>query len=127
MKDKIYRQQHIVEKAQENREVFRLYEEYSGYLPKDEIATDTLLKLTYKYDPKEDFLDQFKRIYLELKKSYEIADRCFGTISLGEHDVPYDESEEQDDYSIHDDQKLIDEVANDREIKRTNPRKKHNK
>lgn len=40
------------------------------------IFNDTYLKLTYKYDPNRDFVEQFVWIFKQLKNSYYRDDKC---------------------------------------------------
>lgn len=45
--------------------------------PEDkDIFNDTYLKLTYKYDPDKDFVEQFKWVFNQLKGAYKRDAKC---------------------------------------------------
>lgn len=53
--------------------------------PEDEdVFNDTYLKITYKYNPDKDFVEQFKWLFNQLKGAYYRDDKCNRFYQLNE-------------------------------------------
>lgn len=82
--DKYRRMQCNIEKATVNESVASLttkhYQQLQKVLvhsPEDQaIFNDTFLKLTYRYNPDRDFVEQFKQIFSQLKGAYYRDSKC---------------------------------------------------
>ena len=82
--DQYKRMQCNIEKATQNETVSKLTNRHYKWLykllvhsPEDQdIFNDTYLKLTYKYNPEKDFVEQFKFIFSQLKGAYYRDAKC---------------------------------------------------
>ena len=82
--DKYRRMQCNIQKASYNSEVNSLMEQYYQQLYQalvfskadKDIFNDAYLKITYKYNPDKDFMEQFKWLFNQLKGAYYRDDRC---------------------------------------------------
>ena len=82
--DKYKRMQCNMQKATYNYTVINLMQKYYCQLhsmlvntPQDEdVFNDTYLKMTYKYNPQKDFIEQFKWLFAQLKGAYYRDDRA---------------------------------------------------
>ena len=82
--DKYKRMQCNMQKATYNYTVINLMQKYYCQLhsmlvntPQDEdVFNDTYLKMTYKYNPSKDFVEQFKWLFNQLKGAYYRDDRA---------------------------------------------------
>lgn len=82
--DKYRRMQCNIDKAILNEAVIALTMKHHKQLwdllvhsPEDkDIFNDTYLKLTYKYDPDKDFVEQFKWVFNQLKGAYKRDAKC---------------------------------------------------
>lgn len=82
--DQYKRMQCNINKATSNEQVSKLTSQYYQYLqqllvhsPEDQaIFNDTFLKLTYKYNPEQDFIVQFQKMFKQLKGAYYRDTRC---------------------------------------------------
>ena len=82
--DKYKRMQCNMQKATYNPETITLMGQHYQQLyntlvttPEDEdVFNDTYLKITYKYNPEKDFVEQFKWLFNQLKGAYYRDDRA---------------------------------------------------
>ena len=82
--DKYKRMQCNIQKASYNPEVNtlmgwhyqKLYNTLVVSKADEDIFNDAYLKITYKYNPDEDFMEQFKWLFNQLKGAYYRDDRC---------------------------------------------------
>ena len=82
--DKYKRMQCNMQKATYNPDTITLMGQYYQQLyntlvstPEDEdVFNDTYLKITYKYNPDKDFVEQFKWLFNQLKGAYYRDDRA---------------------------------------------------
>ena len=82
--DKYKRMQCNIQKASFNKEVNSLMEQHYQQLYQslvnskadEDIFNDTYLKITYKYNPDKDFVEQYKWLFRQLKGAYYRDDRC---------------------------------------------------
>ena len=96
--DKFRRTQCNINKAIPNEAVAFLTSKYYNRLqeslvktPEDrDVFNDTFLKLTYKYNPNKDFVEQFKWIFNQLKGAYYRDAKCNIHYQLDEErlDIP---------------------------------------
>ena len=110
--DKYKRMQCNMQKATYNYTVINLMQKYYCQLhsmlvntPQDEdIFNDTYLKMTYKYNPDKDFVEQFKWLFNQLKGAYYRDDRANHFYQIREdlisipHNLP--DTEQEEDLSI---------------------------
>ena len=82
--DKYRRMQCNIDKAKYNDSVALLTSKHYQQLYKELVKTtedkdvfnDTYLKLTYKYNPQKDFIDQFRWYFNQLKGAYYRDSKC---------------------------------------------------
>ena len=82
--DKYKRMQCNIQKASYNPEVNTLMGQHYQQLyntlvvskADEDIFNDAYLKITYKYNPDKDFVEQFKWLFNQLKGAYYRDDRC---------------------------------------------------
>ena len=82
--DKYKRMQCNIQKASFNKEVNSLMEQHYQQLYQslvnskadEDVFNDTYLKITYKYNPDKDFVEQYKWLFRQLKGAYYRDDRC---------------------------------------------------
>ena len=110
--DKYKRMQCNMQKATYNYTVINLMQKYYCQLhsmlvntPQDEdIFNDTYLKMTYKYNPSKDFVEQFKWLFNQLKGAYYRDDRANHFYQLREDliSIPDNlpDTEQEEDLSI---------------------------
>lgn len=90
--DKYRRMQCNIQKSTYNKDTITLmgqhYQELYDTLvstPEDEdVFNDTYLKITYKYNPDKDFIEQFKWLFQQLKGAYYRDDRANRFYQLNE-------------------------------------------
>ena len=90
--DKYKRMQCNLQKATYNKDTVTLMGQHHQSLydalvhtPEDEdIFNDTYLKITYKYNPDKDFIEQFKWLFQQLKGAYYRDDRANRFYQLNE-------------------------------------------